>query len=163
MLPYGTPNHSQLWCSLDSNQSVCSNTSSTEIQSLRPLHHSGALTQNLNLFHLHPEQIAGEQHDVLMLNFKVRKRAETKGHKKGQRFYLKTLNWVWNSDQIYSLTQTQTQAGMSVHTPTQMQGIRYPQGYSIGPTRSLSSWEALQGCCTMVTLAVQKYIFPFYT
>ena len=35
--PYGTPNHSRLWYSLDSNQGVCSDASSTEMQCLRPL------------------------------------------------------------------------------------------------------------------------------
>jgi hypothetical protein len=40
--PYGTANHGQLWYSLESNQGVCSDPSSTEIQHLRTMLHSGA-------------------------------------------------------------------------------------------------------------------------
>ena len=45
--PYVTPNHGQLWCSLDSNQGVCSDTSRTEMQCLRPLRHSGAIDSKI--------------------------------------------------------------------------------------------------------------------
>jgi hypothetical protein len=40
--PYGTPTHGRLWYSLDSNQGVCCDASSTEMQCLRPLRNSGA-------------------------------------------------------------------------------------------------------------------------
>jgi hypothetical protein len=42
-LPYGTCNQGRLWYSLDLNQGVCSDTSCTEMQCLRPMRHSGAL------------------------------------------------------------------------------------------------------------------------